>query len=284
MSDDWRDLPVLLACWRAGSLTEGARLLGVNHATASRRLAALEEKLGSRLFDRNPDGLAPTPIALELLPHAEAAEAAMTGFERAVLGLERGVDGPVRLATPDGFDSLLVAPHLVELFARHPGVALHLVPTPTATDLGRREAADLTLAFVRPTQGDLVARRLAELTQGVWGAPARVSEGLGRAPWIASGDPDATTAPWEQRHVHGAPRVRIHRLEARLAAARAGIGLTILPDLFARTVPELDDARTAEPVPSVDLWLVAHRALHAVPRVRAVWSFLVDLAERTLRE
>lgn len=279
MPGPWADLEVLLAAWRAGTLTEAARALGVNQSTASRRLVALEADLGGRLFDRTPDGLVPTALAAELLPAAEAAESAMLGFRRALSGHDRGLDGDVRLAAPDGLDSSFLAPRLPAFYAVHPGIRLEIVASATASNLSRREA-DLGLRLVRPSGGDLVIRRLATLAQGVWGTAARAAEGLASAPWIAGdeGGPSAPEAPWEANFAPTTPRLRANRLDTRLAAARAGVGLTIAPDLLAERAPELVRVAVPEPVPPCELWLAAHRALFPVPRVRAVWTFLVGAA------
>lgn len=283
VEQSWSDLAVLLAAWRARSLTGAARELGVNQSTASRRLAALEGELGGRLFDRTPDGLVPTALAADLLPHAEAAETTMQRFRQALAGLDRRLEGDVRLAVPDGIDSLFLAPRLPAFFAQHPGVALEVVASATLTNLARREA-DLALRFVRPTAGDLISRRVATLAQGVWGTAERAGQGLAAAPWITweEGSPGGTEAPWEAHFAPAEPRLRVNRADARLAAARAGVGLTILPDALAVQWRELVRVEVPEPVPSCDLWLVAHRALFAVPRVRAVWTFLVQSAEEAL--
>src|SRR5437588_9460951 len=57
----WNDLRYFLAVRRAGTLAGAARALKVEHSTVSRRLTALEESLGARLFLRGPEGFSPTP-------------------------------------------------------------------------------------------------------------------------------------------------------------------------------------------------------------------------------
>ena len=49
---DWDNVRVFLAVARAGQFVAAARRLGLDHATASRRVAALEAALGAKLFDR----------------------------------------------------------------------------------------------------------------------------------------------------------------------------------------------------------------------------------------
>ena len=59
MALNWDDLRVFLAVARGGSLSSAARILKVTQPTAGRRLRALEESLGARLFDRLPEGFEP---------------------------------------------------------------------------------------------------------------------------------------------------------------------------------------------------------------------------------
>jgi len=70
----WDDVRVFLALCRARTLSSAAARLGVNASTVGRRLDALEDALGARLFDRTPDGVIPTAATEHLLAHAERLE------------------------------------------------------------------------------------------------------------------------------------------------------------------------------------------------------------------
>ena len=83
----WDDLQVFLATHRTRSHAAAARELQVASTTVGRRLAALEEAIGSRLFARTPDGLAPTAAAHTLLPRAERMEAEAIEADRALTGV-----------------------------------------------------------------------------------------------------------------------------------------------------------------------------------------------------
>jgi DNA-binding transcriptional LysR family regulator len=104
------------------------------------------------------------------------------------------------------------------------------------------------------------------------------------ARWIGWGDDLRSTpaARWLEQHVKSAPALRTSHFPSQLAAAHAGLGALLVPGGYTtaktlRSVP-LTPAltREAEDLPSDDLWLVGHRALRGVPRVAAVWQFLVD--------
>ena len=83
---EWDDLRSFLAIAREGTLSAAARRLGVRQSTMGRRLAALEEKAGVRLFERTPRGL-------RLTAAGEAARAEVERMEHAAQAAERAVSG-----------------------------------------------------------------------------------------------------------------------------------------------------------------------------------------------
>lgn len=281
---DWDALRLFLAAARARSLTGAARTLQLDQSTASRRLAALERSLGVRLFERVPGGLEPTAIAGQVLPLAEAAEAQVLEFVRTTAGADEALQGTVRVAVPEAVDSELLVPELSAFYERYPKVRLELVAGAALLNLARREA-DVALRLVRPEGGDLVALRVASLSTGVWGTKALVAKGVARAPWVTFDEASAFAleARWLARHVSAEQvRLRCNRLEALTAAAKLGLGLALLPDALAKRVGGLVRLPLGEIVPPVPLWLVAHKALLRVPRVRAVWEFLREVIERSM--
>lgn len=99
---DWDDLRHFLSAYRHRSLAGASRALACEHTTVSRRLAALETALGTRLFKRTPDGLAPTAAADDLAPLAEEIARAIQAFERRAAGHDQRVEGVVRVTASEG--------------------------------------------------------------------------------------------------------------------------------------------------------------------------------------
>ena len=289
----WDDVRLFLALHRARTVGAAARVLGVDPSTVSRRLGALEETLAATLFDRGREGIAPTEAAERLLPVAEEIEAAMTRFTTAAEGLEREVSGRVRIACPADVAEVVLVPLLPRLLAHHPALSIELDPGETTVDLTRREA-DLALRTVRPVRGDLVVTRLRNVSWAVAAAPklAREIGTLRRwtdAPWIGWGERLASIAParWLARNVSREPVLSSDSLRVQVAAVDAGVGIGLLPEpglahfglTQVRLAPGLRDA--AAELPTDVLYLVTHRALRDVPRVRVVWELLLEhLAHR----
>jgi DNA-binding transcriptional LysR family regulator len=277
----WDDLRVLLAVLRAGSFSAAAATLEVEQSTVSRRVAALELALGATLFDRLRTGPRPTELAVALRARLERVEADVHAVLDGVRARDPDVRGRVRLALTESMAVHVVIPRLMgPLRAKHPHLELDLLTSDLAADLGRREA-DIALRFFRPTDGDLVAKRVAQLRTAV--LAHRSYPGIGRArealdvialelPGIPSRE-EAFLA----EHVRVKPVMRTNGYLAQVEAVRAGLGVALL----ARSLLALDTNLVALDLglpegPSLDVWLVCPKSLRDVPRVDAVWRALED--------
>ncbi len=285
----WDDVRVFLAIHRYRTLAAAAGKLGLDTSTASRRIAAFEDALGVRLFDRGRDGLTPSRAAEQVLAAAEAMEAAHARLTRDASEVEAAAEGIVRISTAPGMSSVFVAPRLAKLRKRFPKISIELDASVRPRDLVRHEA-DLALRSVRSQGADLVTTRLLGARWVVATSP-RLAAKLGvlaawaDAPWIAW-DKDLAGFPparWVTDRVRNADiALRTSDFLAQLAAAATGLGILLAPEPYlertglvaVRHAPAL--RADAEAWPIDDLWLVGHRALREVPRIAAVWSFLVD--------
>lgn len=287
----WDDIRLFLALHRERTLSAAGSKLGLDGSTMSRRLSALEEALGRSLFDRSRDGLLPTPAALELLPLAEAMERASQRFAEQVEALDGAPEGVVKLTTPPAVAETFVVPYLPRLFARYPRLRLDIDTSQRRLDLSRGEA-DIALRDSSQATGDVVVTRLFRLSFGVLASPS-VAARIGTitrwdaVPWITWGDPVTHLPPavWLSEHAPTVePILRSSSLGAQLVAVQQGLGVALLPHIFARThalvpvtlAPEL--ARAAAAFPIDELWLAASRSRRTLPRVAAVWDFLLELS------
>ena len=286
---EWERVRVFLAVFRGRSLLRASERIGVDVSTISRRLDRLEEDLGATLFDRTREGTTPTLLAEQMMPHAEAMELAAIRFASAGAQMETEVEGVVRLSLPPGVADTFLAPRLFDLYRRHPRLLIEIDASVGYVDLGRRQA-DLAVRATRPTHGELVSTKLVSARTVPLASPKYARElgalrRLADARWIVWGDDLAhlPDAQWLRKHGPDVePVLGTSHLGSQLAAARAGLGVLATAHPFALTglvevahTRALDDA-WAE-LPAGALWLVGPRALRHVPRVAAVWSFLLEI-------
>jgi DNA-binding transcriptional LysR family regulator len=157
---DWDDLRVFLAVARSESLSGAGRRLKIDPATVGRRIARLEDAVGSRLFTKTPQGYALTEEGARLLAHAERAEAAVDGASEALSGPE-GLTGQIRIGAPDGCANYLLPQVLARICDANPGLEVQIVALPRVFNLSRREA-DMAIAVSRPEAGRLTVQKLTD--------------------------------------------------------------------------------------------------------------------------
>ncbi len=282
---DWNDVRIFLELQRAGTLAGAAAPLGINATTVGRRLSALEEAIGARLFDRTPDGFLLTEAGRDLVPHAERMESEALAMERELGGADQRVAGVVRLATTEMLATRFLAPHLATFHRRHPSITLELGCSPRSVSLTRREA-DIALRLTPPREGDVVARQLAHIHLGLYAARVYL-DAHGRPDGDLSGHAAilfAATPPFALENAWLEARLRDCRVALRsdsvssvYAAALAGLGLALLPRIVADDEPALERIPTdSEPEPRT-IWQGVHRDLVKSPRVQAVLAFLAEV-------
>lgn len=274
---DWDDLRIFIALTRAGSLSEAARRLGVEHTTVARRIEALERDLGLRLFDRLPRAWRPTPDGERLALRAEAVEDAVLAVARAADAADAASTIRLRLSAPPVLASAFVAPRLAPLLRAHPDIRLDLIGETAAASLTRRDA-DLALRLSRPIEGDLVTRRIGVMRFGLYAAPEAVA-GRTEAEWNWCGyDESLAHVPqmlWLARRNAGRPfAFRANDLASLHAAAASGVGLAALPHFLAAGDTRLVCLEEA-PEAAREVWLVLHPDLRHTPRVRIVVDHLI---------
>lgn len=168
---DTEDLAVFVQAAAAGSLSEAARRLSTTPAAASRRLAALEGRLGVRLMHRTTRSVTLTGEGEAFLPHAQAAvEAAAAGRAALASGREEAA-GTLRVTAPANFGRKVVAPLVPPLLAAHPELRVELLLTDSVVDIVA-EGVDLAVRIARLRDSTLIARKLAESPVLLCAAPA----------------------------------------------------------------------------------------------------------------
>lgn len=271
----WDDLEVVLAVARGGSLVRASEVLGVAHTTVGRRIRALEDDLGVRLFDRVPEGLAPTPAGEDVLEVARQVEDAVLAVEGRVQGRDEALRGPLRISTPDTL--FWSFPEVFgEFQARYPEVRTIVAHSERPVSLDRREA-DVVLRLSSAPPEALVGRRITAVQFAIYASRTLAERTTGdlvaRGPWIdwASGPNLEWFRAW---HAERAPNATFGlALEDRgvllAGAVRAGLGVQILPCFLADADPQLVRIAPLDPMFRLDLWVLSHADLRRNSRVRA---------------
>lgn len=276
-SVSWDDLRVFSVFARDFSVAAASRRLGIDQSTVNRRLRALEDGLGARLFERGEGRASLTALGREALERAACMEDDVAGILQSADAEAHSISGVVRLTSVAAVNSEYLIHRLPDLYARHPDLVIDLVPSNESLDIARREA-DLAIRVSRPKSGDLVIRKLVSVDFAVYEA-ARPGLATDPEDWVAYSD-DLGGVPetrWLERRI-GSGRVRLHDSDIRTlcGAVASGIGRCVLPVMVGDAHADLRRAAPGAPVLSRDLWLVMHPEARASRRIGAVADWLIE--------
>lgn len=278
----WDDLVYVLEVGRAGSLSGAARALRINHSTVFRRLGSIEQRLGVRLFDRQPGGHVPTAAGEAVIRLAEQLEAELGDLERRLAGQDLRPSGTVRITTTDTLIEPLM-PILAAFQATYPEILLELVPASQFFNLSKRDA-DVALRPSLSPPTDLYGRRVGRIAFAPY-ASAQYAAGMGNRGldsahrWLGLDDSLSHIEPhrWLRENVEPERVVlRASSFLALLEATRLGMGVAILPCYMGDGDPSLERLSLPLDDLATDLWLLVHNDLRGTARIRAFLDFAFE--------
>jgi len=283
---DWNRARAFLVTAEEGSLSAAARALGMTQPTLGRQVTALETELGVALFERGGRGLELTPSGLDLLEHVRAMGDAASRLSLTASGQSTSIEGSICITATEVTAAFVLPPILGKLRQLEPGIEIELIASNSTSDLKRREA-DIAVRAFRPTQSDLIAKRV----RGANFHPYASSDYLRRIgnPTSPEDLSDADFFGFDRTNVlidafnergialtlRNFPVVtENHLVQWELVKHGLGIGFMVedvgdAEPMVERALPSLD------PFP-IEVWLVAHRELKTSRRVRTVYDFLAS--------
>jgi DNA-binding transcriptional LysR family regulator len=283
MQFTWDDLQFFLAVARSGQLSSAARNLRTSHATVSRRIDRLEFSLKVKLFERNPRGYVLTPVGHRFVETAEKVEHEAARLQEELSGGDLVQRGVVRMSAPEGFSNFFFAPTLANLAKQHPAITLELVTIQQIMSLSRKEA-DLAVVLDPPKAGPYHFEHLTFYQLQIYAskdylkrnsAPQMPDDLLNHA--FIGYIQDMIFAPGLDYLGDIHPRIRpgfqSSSIFSQLTATRNGLGLCVLPLFIAQQYPELRPV-LPDVVLKRDYWIVCHRDMLQVPRIRSIMDFL----------
>ncbi|TQV85268.1 LysR family transcriptional regulator [Exilibacterium tricleocarpae] len=281
---DWNRARAFLVTAEEGSLSAAARALNMTQPTLGRQVAALEQELGVALFERCGKGLELTPSGLDLVEHVRAMGAAANAFSLTASGQADSVAGHICLSATEVM-AVFVLPAIVQKLRRQqPGIYVEIIASNSVSDLKRREA-DIAIRSFRPTQPDLIAKKLRDIDMRLY-ASAAYLEQLGRPASLAALNEadfigfDSTNRYIAALREHGVDvtldnfpvMTENHIVHWELVKKGAGIG--VIQTDVGDAEPSVERVLPDLPAFNAEVWLVAHRELKTSRRVRVVYDFL----------
>lgn len=258
---NWEDLRYFLAIASAGTLSGAARHLDVDQATVSRRLAALEAELGTRLINRLPRRAELTSLGQEVLEQARAIEDRMFAIKRLAMTAHSELRAKITLSAPPILARHFLAPHLLTLSQEMPQVQISVLSEPHFASLSRLEA-DLAMRLAPGTADSDIVKKIGQMEFALYATTAypRITtpeqwEFIGYTENQLSFDHKT----WLYQII-GDRRVicEVADLSNQYEAACSGVGVAGLPCFLADSDPRLVKLSTTQPMLSLGIWLALH--------------------------
>lgn len=281
---EWDGLRFVLAVVRNPSLAAAARELGCNASTVTRRVAALEEQLDVRLFDRLPRGYQATETGSEMAAVAARLELEVLQLDRSVMHRDSRLSGVLCVTLPEPF-VIPLGDAFREFCTTFREIELDVVVSPQELDLSRREA-DIAIRATYAPPEHLVGRKVVSYyvanyaargylqTHALDGGPDQLS-------WIGWSD-EGPNPKWvkESPYPDVPVRHRVLNAELQIELCRGGIGMAQLPCFMADLETDLVRIAPTEPLPNRGIWVLTHRDLRKTARVRAFAEIVSKHLER----
>ncbi|MBX6322321.1 MAG: LysR family transcriptional regulator [Rhodospirillaceae bacterium] len=273
----------------ARSFTGAARRLGLSKSVVSRRLTALEARLGVRLLNRTTRSLSLTEPGQAYYERCTRILAEVEAAEAGLRSLAGGLSGLLRVAAPVSFGQRYLAPAVAEFLARHPRLTLELDLNDRFVDVVA-EGIDVAVRIGRLRDSSLVARKLAPVRRVACCSPDYAARrGLPRRPEDLAGHDClgytnlATGEQWRfrvgerWRSVPVRGPLRVNNGDILLQAALAGLGIVALPTFVCG--PAIRSGALIRVLPRFEmleatLCAVHPQSRHPSPKVRSFLDFL----------
>ncbi len=286
----WDDFHYFVSAAECGSFSRAAKQRGISVATISRRVEALELSLKLKLFNRQVSGVQLTTEGRIIYETASSAIDKMAEVERLAVSLSEGVDlEPVVISSTEPVVAEILAPNLPQFWRENPNIKLRLSVDTANVSLFRRQA-DLSIRLARPTQDNVVIKRLPDIKQGLYASAGYLQ---GRDPsalqfsqetflGMDKSFGDIPETMWFVRQgLSQQQQLQSSSVRTLCQAALHHCGIALLPDFIARRAGLIEVA--AEQLPVRSPYLLFHRDYRHIKRIQKVRHWIVSCFESVLQ-
>jgi DNA-binding transcriptional LysR family regulator len=285
---NWDDFRYFAAISRTGSVRSAAQQLGVNPSTVTRRLDALEQRLGVLLFSRSQKGLRITAEGAEVVQRVDLVGEQLRAIESTLRGRNQLLEGRIRLAVPDVLAVNFLLADLAPFSMSYPGIDLELMPGFQNLDLTSAEV-DVAIRATEAPPENMIGRPLLRVALAAYGSRQYVAEhqvlvdyqGAAWVDWTSSGEVMQLYEGLRDQYFAGVHvHIRCDQVSMQHASIAAHAGLGILPCY----VGDADETLIRLPHMQVQsgpmLWLLTHPDLRGTHRIQLFMEFVRDVFSR----
>lgn len=283
---DWNRARAFLVTAEEGSFSAAARALGMTQPTLGRQVTALEEELNIALFERVGTGLMLTPSGLELVEHVRAMGEAANRVSLTASGQSQNIEGNISISVSEVLAVFWLPSIIAKLRQQEPKITVELIVTNQTSDLTRREA-DIAIRNFRPTQPELIAKKIKDVSARLYATPQylksinhpKLPSDLDSANFISFGDTSMIINGFNTIGLNLTKKnfpILTGNYIAHWELVKQSLGIGIMPEDIGDAEPLVQRALPSlEPI-NFPIWLTTHRELNTSRRVRVVFDLLAS--------
>jgi DNA-binding transcriptional LysR family regulator len=290
---DWDKLRIFHTAAEAGSFTHAAEKLNMSQSAVSRQISALEEDLGLKLFIRHARGLVLTEVGEQLFRTAHRMHWELQQVETQMSESQDVPTGPLLVTTTVGIGSTWLSSRIHEFLMLYPDIQIEIKLNDAELDLAMREA-DVAIRLHRPNQSEMIQRKLFTVHNHFYASREYLAqrsephtvEDLDQHRIISFGEPVPSylgDINYLERlgRPDSSPRraaMKVNAIYGMMQAARAGIGIAMLPDYVTEGEANLQRVLAGIEIPAYEAYFVYPPALKNSKRVGVFRDFIVNKA------
>ena len=289
---DWNQLRVFATVAEVGSFTGAGKVLGLSQSAVSRQISTLESDLGVMLFRRHASGIVLTEPGVELQQAVADMSSRLALATGRINEYRDTPEGPLRITTTVTFGSAWLSARMNTFLETYPDISVSLLLVDNLElDLGRGQA-DVAIRFTRPTQPNLVQRKLMSMHYHIFASEEYIA---------ANGYPKTVDDLDEHRIIvygedvpapvdninwllnvgrpEGKPRtpaLRVNSVHGIYRAVLSGLGIAALPYYLSDESPKLVEILPELCGPSMDAYFVYPEEFRHSKRIEVLRDFLLD--------
>ena len=290
---DWDKLRIFHAVADAGSFTHAGEELGLSQSAVSRQIGTLEADLSVPLFHRHARGLILTEQGEMLYRTAHDVFTKLASAQTRLMDSKDKPFGDLKITTTIGLGTTWLTPRISEFVELYPDISVLILLADRELDLSMREA-DVGIRLRRPTQPDLVQRRLFTVHYHTYASPEylkrcgtpRTAEDLDNHKILTFGTPPAYlgTINWLESagRANGEarePALQINNVSGLCRATEMGLGIAALPDYIVNRDSNLVQLLPDLEIPSFETYFVYPEELRESKRIAVFRDFIVSKAK-----
>lgn len=288
---DWDKLRIFHAVADAGSFTHAGHELNLSQSAVSRQISALEEDLRVPLFHRHARGLILTEQGEVLYRTAHDVFTKLAAAKTRLMDSKEKPSGELRITTTVGLGSVWLTPRIKEFMELYPEIQVQLLLEDEELDLSMREA-DVAIRLRRPTQPDLIQRKLFTVHHHVYASVDYVRQhGIPKSSveldkhkiLVFQGASYLTYVNMllsigRTENDMRIPALRVNSAYGLRRAVQAGAGIAILSDYLVAPDMNLVQIELEVQTPEFDTYFVYPEELKETKRVTVFRDFIVAKA------